>query len=191
MNTRTPTSEDAARGREVGSLIGGSFGMAFVGINSAGLASGTRIPLLVIAALALALIVVLALRSYRRNGRPAGTPAPSRGSGPPFGRKYWLVVAIEAVALFAGSRLLTGLGVPELGVAWVSFVVGTHFFALGAIFRLARFHLLAALVTVCGVAGFALFAAGASPAIAVVSGVVPGFLLLAFGLRALAPARVR
>lgn len=96
---------------------------------------------------------------------------------------------MEAVALFGGARAVTALGFPQLGVAWVSFVVGTHFFALGRILRLARFHVLAVLVTLCGLAGFALAALGWSSVIAVVSGVVPGFVLLGFALRALVPFR--
>lgn len=106
---------------------------------------------------------------------------------PPFGRAYWIIVLIEAIALFAGARLLTSLGHPELGVAWVAVVVGTHFFALGRVFGLDRFHVLATLVTLCGIGGFIAFFAAAPAFIPVISGVISGFVLLAFAMWALVP----
>ncbi len=178
---RTP---DPVRGREIGSLIAGIFGLVFVWINSATLILVVRVPLLAVAGAALAAILVLSHRSYR-SLRATGPASGRSGRGPAFGWKYWTVVAIEAVALFGGTRLITGFGYPELGVAWVSFVVGTHFFALGRIFRLSRFHVLAVLVTCCGVAGFGLAALGWTSAIAIVSGIVPGLILFGFALWAL------
>lgn len=106
---------------------------------------------------------------------------------PPFGRAYWIIVLIEAIALFAGARLLTSLGHPELGAAWVAVVVGTHFFALGRVFGLDRFHVLATLVTLCGIGGFIAFFAAAPAFIPVISGVISGFVLLAFAMWALVP----
>lgn len=103
----------------------------------------------------------------------------------PFGRSYWIIVGIEALALFGGTRVLSGLGHPELGVAWVAFVVGTHFYALGHVFRLDRFHILATVVTLCGIAGFIAFFASIPAFIPIFSGIVSGFVLLAFGLWAL------
>ena len=173
------------RGREVGAQIAGVFGMVFVAVNSTALAPPVRIPLLVAAGIGLATIVLLSIRSYRTQARAAS----STPGGSPFGRAYWLVVGIEAVALFGGSRALTSLGHPELGVAWVAFVVGTHFFALARIFRLARFNVLGAIITVFGVAGFGLRALGHVEPIAVVSGVLSGLTLLAFGLWAFTPGR--
>ena len=104
---------------------------------------------------------------------------------PPLGRAYWIIVLIEAVLLFAGTRLLAGLGHPELGVAWVAVVVGTHFYALGRVFGLDRFHVLATVVTLCGIGGFIAFFAAAPAFIPVVSGVIAGFVLLTFAMWAL------
>lgn len=185
-----------ARGREVGSQIAGVFGMVFVWINSAGIPSPVRIPLLVVAGVALVLIVVLSIRSYRKQAgkrrapvkSPDGSQARERS---PFGWKYWVIVGIEAIALFAGARVITGLGHPELGVAWVAFVVGTHFFALARIFRLRRFQVLGAVITAFGISGFVLRACGQVEPIAIVSGVASGFVLLGFGLGAFAPTTVR
>lgn len=184
----TPTA-GPARGREIGALIGGSGGMAFVVINSAGLPPVVHVPLLVIGAAAFVLVIGLSQRSYRRFRASAAMAAPDE-SRSPFSRRYWVVVAIEAVALFAGVRVVAALGYPQLGVSWVSFVVGTHFFALGRIFGLARFHVLAVCITLLGLAGFGLAALGWSSAIAVVSGVAPGFILLAFALSAFMPLRI-
>ncbi len=70
----------------------------------------------------------------------------------------------------------------EAGVAWVSFVVGVHFVALGAVFREPLFHWLGGAIGACGLVGLALAAAGAgTESVAVVSGIVPGTLLLASG----------
>ncbi|TCP57290.1 hypothetical protein EV191_1011244 [Tamaricihabitans halophyticus] len=183
MNQRQATA--SVRGREVGAQIAGVFGLVFVAINSTALAGALRATLLVIAGLALAAILALSFRSYRQ---PRTDGAERSASGSPFGWKYWLIVAIEAVALFGGSRLISEMGYPELGIAWVAFIVGTHFFALAVIFRLARFHLLGAIVTVLGLAGFAIRALGHVEPIALVSGVLSGFTLLAFGLWAFAPS---
>ena len=67
-------------------------------------------------------------------------------------------------------------------------VVGTHFYALGHVFKLGRFHVLATVVTLLGVAGFIAFFVSAPAFIPVLAGVIPGFVLLAFALWALAPA---
>jgi len=64
----------------------------------------------------------------------------------------------------------------------VSVVVGVHFVALAAIWRLRVFHLLGAAIALCGVAAVTAAAIGASSAVIdVVGGVLPGVLLLAAG----------
>src|SRR5699024_11079745 len=107
---------------------------------------------------------------------------------PPFGRAYWIIVAIEAIALFAGARLLSALGHPELGVAWVAVVVGTHFYALGRVFGLDRFHALATVVTLCGIGGFIAFFAAAPALIPVIRRILSGLVLLAFAMSELVPS---
>lgn len=171
-----------ARGAEIGALIGGAFGLVFLVGNSSGFSTVGRIMVLVVGILAFAAILFLAFRSY---GRRRGSP--QAGTAKAFGTSFWIIVAVEALALFGGTKLLAGLGYPELGVAWVSVVVGTHFFALGHVFGLRRFHLLAGVVTLCGIAGFIAFFIPAPAFIPVLAGVIPGFVLLAFGLWALAP----
>ncbi|GAA1557902.1 hypothetical protein [Brevibacterium picturae] len=178
-----------AAGAEIGSLIGGAFGLVFLIINSSSFSTLGRILVLVTGIAAFAVIVFLAIRRLGSKRRAQVSPAGSAESAPrravPFGRSYWIIVAVEALALFGGSRLLSGLGHPELGVAWVAFVVGTHFYALGHVFKLNRFHILATVVTLCGIAGFIAFFASIPAFIPIFSGIFSGFVLLAFGLWAL------
>lgn len=177
-----------AAGAEIGSLIGGAFGLVFLIVNSAGFSTLGRTLVLIVGIAAFAAIAFLALRGLGRMKRAQAQTADSQvRTGGPFGRSYWIIVAIEAVALFGGIRLLSGMGHPELGAAWVAFVVGTHFYALGSVFKLGRFHILATVVTLCGIAGFIAFFAGAPDFIPVLGGIIPGFVLLAFGLWALVP----
>lgn len=164
-------------GQRMGSLIAAAFGLIYVLINAGPLPSTWTLTLRVLAAIAFA-TVFLAL--FRRG-------LASRDSGEQerrvFGRGYWLVVATELVALFVGARVLSGpLDAPEAGVAWVSLVVGVHFFALAVVFRQRFFNGLGAVITTCGVVGLVLAATpAAEPAIALISGVLPGAVLLGFG----------
>lgn len=175
-----------APGRAFGSTVSAVFGLVFVGINSAGLAAPLRIALLAVGVAGLVAVLVLAAKD---RGAPAHSPHSPSGHGPLFGRTYWIIVALEVVALFAGVRVVTGALGPTFGVAWVSLVVGIHFFFLGQLFRLCRFHVMGALVTACGAAGFLLGYLGSPEAIAPVSGVLPGLILLGFGIWAMLPAR--
>ena len=117
----------------------------------------------------------------RSSSRPPVSPEARDG----FGRRYWLVVAGEVAAIFAGSVVLRGpAGLPNAVVAWVSVVVGVHFLVLAAIWRLRLFRYLGAAIALCGVAGLTAAGAGAPAAvIATVGGVLPGVLLLAAAYR--------
>lgn len=175
------------RGAEIGSVIGGSFGLVFVLVNSADMSPVVRLPVVAVAVAAFITVLVLGWQRHRLQRASIG--GARRDATSPFGWQYWTIVAVEAIALFGGGRVLAVLGLPQLGVAWVCCVVGTHFFALARVFRLARFHVLAGAVTVCGAAGFGLAALGLFPAIALISGVLPGLILLGFALSALIPQR--
>jgi hypothetical protein len=168
-------------GQRAGSTIAAVFGVIFVLLNTGALPSAVGWTLRVLAVLAFAAILLAVLRRGRGT-TPAGPEAADRAVSP-FGRSYWLITAAEVVALFGGVRLLTGpLGHPNGGVAWVSFVVGVHFFALAAVFRAPYFTVLGAAVTLCGtVALILVFAGGTQLWIELVGGVIPGLLLLAFG----------
>ena len=62
-------------------------------------------------------------------------------------------------------------------------MVGAHFFGLAAIWKQSVFLCLGALILLCGALGLVLaIAASSAGAIDTVSGVLPGYLLLGFGL---------
>jgi hypothetical protein len=160
---------------KLGSLIGAAFGLVFVLVNTGPLPTALAVALPVIAVVAF----VAVLLAVRRPGEATGRPATDG-----FGRGYWLVVAAEVVGIAAGLVLLNGpLDAPQAAVAWVAFVVGAHFFGLAVIWKQAFFHWLGAAILACGLIGLLLAAAGASDAtIDLTAGVLPGGLLLGFGL---------
>ena len=163
-------------GKKVGSVIAAVFGLVYVPVNAGPLPATMRLTLRVLAAIAFVAVLVAIFRSH---------PSQDRGGQERrvFGRGYWLVVAAEFVALYLGVRVLSGpLDAPEAGVAWVSLVVGVHFFALAVVLGQPFFRWLGAVITTCGVAGLVLAATGAPEAtIALISGVLPGAILLGFG----------
>jgi hypothetical protein len=163
------------REQRLGLTIGSAFGLVFVLVNAGALPSPWPL-LLRIGGVVAFVGVQLALRQAAR--RPAAERTHGGGG---FTRGYWLIAAVEVVALVAGVQVLARvLDVPEAGVAWVSLVVGVHFNALAVVWRESSLHVLGAALTACGVAGLALAAVGADEApIAAVGGVVPGFVLLA------------
>lgn len=165
------------RGQSLGSVIAAVFGLVYVVVNTAPLPAAAAVPM---RGLGVLLFVAVLGRVYRASRHRSVAEAERRGG---FGRPYWLVVAAEVVALLVGVRVLSGpLATPEAGVAWVSFVVGVHFFALAVVFGAAFFHWLGAAITACGVVGLGLAVAGAAEEpIALISGVLPGALLLASG----------
>ncbi|MFI9718496.1 hypothetical protein ACIHFE_02420 [Streptomyces sp. NPDC052396] len=162
---------------QVGRLIGGIFGTVFIQMNAGALPKGVGIALRV-----LALVALLGLLIVRRRG--GGTVERSAESGPGtstgFGRRYWYVAAVEAVALVAGLFVINGvLHAQHATVGWIALVVGVHFFGLAAVWRRPSLNTLAGGMTLCGLGALALAACGASAAvIATVGGIAPGVLLL-------------
>ncbi len=164
-------------GQRIGSLIAATFGLIYVLVNSGPLSTGWTLTLRVAAVVAFVGVLAAVFGS--------GVPS-AEGSGRGqrvFGRGYWAVVAAEFVALFVGARVLSGpLHAPQAGVAWVSTVVGVHFFALAVVFGERFFHWLGGVITACGLVGLVLAATDArEPTIALVAGVLPGAVLLGFG----------
>ena len=160
-------------GALTGGLVGAVFGLVFIEANSGELPRTWQL----VARVGGAVVFVLLLIGIRRARRAeeAGEPA----SGTAFGRGYWLIVAAEAAALVGGLIVINVVvGAHELAVAWIALVVGVHFFALGILWKAGVFHVLGTTLTVLGIAGFALHAAGASAlAVALVSGVASGIVL--------------
>jgi hypothetical protein len=108
-----------------------------------------------------------------------GTATGIRGGGAGFGRGYWLIVALEAAGIVAGSALLRAIGLGSATVAWVSVVVGVHFLALATVWRVSLFQHLGSAIAAFGAAAIAAAAAGAGVAwVAGIGGVLPGVFLL-------------
>ncbi len=192
---------ETIRGQFIGSLIAVAFGLVYVAVNSWPLPSAgawfVRAVAIAMAAATAALIAVGAVRGRTpeptaddaaRHGREGGAEG-GDAQGPGVSRGYWAIVAGEAAALFGGLAVINGVfDAPHAGVAWVSVVVGAHFFPMAHVFRLAFFHLLGGLITACGLIGLVL--AGLDPsggAAAVVAGVIPGLILLGFGMWGVRP----
>ena len=130
-------------------------------------------------------IAVRAVGILAAAGLLIGLPRPDRADPPGIGfsRAYWLIVAAEVVAGVGGLIVLNdGLGIHEASIAWISVVVGVHFFGFYVIWRLPVMIWIGTAMTLCGVVG--LTAAGmdrSAALIAVVAGIVPGAVLLAGG----------
>ncbi|MGC4897347.1 hypothetical protein [Micromonospora sp. DT31] len=183
-----PVTRGRPSGMVVGSLVAISFGTVFVLVNTGGLPTPWPLVLRLAGLLVAALLLVWLFRTARR--------APQAAQGPVatgfMDRRYWIVVALEGVALFGGLAVINGvLDRPALAVAWVAVVVGVHFFGLAAVWRMPRYHWLGAVMTVLGLAGFLTYALGGDAgAVGLVSGVGCGaalFATVALALRG--PAR--
>jgi hypothetical protein len=157
-------------------MVGITFGAVFVLVNSAGLAAAWPLVIRVVGLLVAALLLVGLVLVVRRT--PPTTQAPAGG---PVSRRYWLIVALEAAALFGGLAVVNGvLHRSAVSVAWVALVVGVHFFGLARIWRMRLYHLLGAAMTSLGLAGFLIYAlGGGAPMVALVAGVGSGTALYA------------
>ena len=164
-----------------GSLIGSIFGLVFVEVNAGELPTGVGTALRVLGVVAF--LVYLGLLTRARRAPHDGHSVESGQAKIDFGRRYWLVVAAEVVAGAVGLSVINGrLDAPQAGVAWIALVVGLHFLGLAAVWRQPFLSWLGAAIAVCGAAGLILAADDASAAaIAAISGVVPGGLLLGAG----------
>ncbi|MGW7460172.1 hypothetical protein [Streptomyces sp. NPDC054797] len=163
---------------QTGRLIGAAFGLVFVLVNA-----GALSPALAVALRVLAIASFIALFIALRRARvPAAATDHADGTAPrTFDRGYRLVVAAEVLAALAGVLVVNHLlHAPQATGAWITFVVGLHFFGLAAVWRMPSLRLLAAAMSACGAAGLVLAACGSSPAVvAAVAGIAPGALLLA------------
>jgi hypothetical protein len=160
----------------VGSMVAITFGTVFVLVNSGGLPDPW--PLVIRAACVLvAALLVAGLVLVARKAPPA-TQAPASDF---VDRRYWIIVALEAVALFGGLFVVNGvLHRAAVSVAWVALVVGVHFFGLARIWRMPLYYWLGAAMTVLGLAGFLIYALGGTAAIiGLVAGVGSGAALYA------------
>ncbi|MDQ6873987.1 MAG: hypothetical protein M3042_02840 [Actinomycetota bacterium] len=168
---------------KMGARIGAAFGLVYVLVNTIGLPQPAAVILRALGIAAFVGVIILA----RRTALPADAGAARAG----FGRGYWLVVAAEVVAGVAGAVvLLRVLKQPHALVAWISLVVGVHFFGLSVVWRAPFYRWLGAAITLCGVAGLVAAASSSSRVtIATIAGVGPGLLLLGAAYWGLVRAR--
>jgi hypothetical protein len=160
-----------------GSAVAITFGTVFVLVNSGGLTAPWPLVIRVTGLLVAVLLSAGLVLTVRRTSPGRGDSATGYVD-----RRYWLIVALEAVALFGGLAVVNGvLHRPEISVAWVALVVGVHFFGLGRIWHLPAYHRLGAVMTVLGIAGFLVHALGGpAAAVGLVAGVGSGATLYAF-----------
>ncbi|MEU7866977.1 hypothetical protein [Dactylosporangium sp. NPDC049140] len=177
-------------GHIIGSIIATGFGTGFIAGNCGKLDDPWPQVLRVGAALAAAALIIAVLRP--RGAAPAGGPRPDR-AGRFMGRGYWIVVAIEVLALFGGLAVINAvLHRFEVSVAWVALVVGLHFYGLGYVWSAPMYHWLATAMTVLAAAGFVVFLAGGGEAgVGLVSGVGSGIALYGAVLWGLTRGRLR
>lgn len=175
--TGAPTRD--ATGPFVGSMIALVFGLVFVVVNSSGLPTAWSLGTRLVAVLAAIVLAAGSVRRLRRSAEPKG-PA-SSGAPMAFGRRYWLIVAGEVVALVGGLVVINGvLAAGRFGVAWVAVVVGVHFLGLATVWWPKGFTVLGVVIILLGVAGFGVGALGGSAtAIGAVSGIASGAALFA------------
>ncbi|MGC4889025.1 hypothetical protein [Micromonospora sp. DT227] len=173
----TPGTRGRPSGLVIGSLVAISFGTVFVMLNSGGLPAPWPLVLRIAGLLVAALLLVGLFRVARQ--APPGAQGPEAAGF--MDRRYWIVVALEAVALFGGLAVINNVfDRPAVSVAWVAVVVGVHFFGLAAVWRMPRYHWLGAVMTALGVAGFLAHALGATAAtVALIAGVGCGAALFA------------
>ncbi len=160
------------RHKRISIVITTVFGFTYIMANAQLLPPSDATPVRVIGILAAAGLLI-------------GLPRPDRPDPPGvgFSRAYWLIVAAEVAAGIGGLVVLnTLLGIHDASIAWISVVVGVHFFGFYVIWRLPIMVWVGAAITACGALG--LIAAGmdrSAALIAMVAGIVPGAVLLAGG----------
>lgn len=160
------------RQHRTGVYIIAMFGLIYVMANAGNLPS----PLSFVAGI-VAVVATIGLVAASRMAEP------TQLRGPAFDRRYWLIVAGEIVVGLAGLVVINAvLGAHAVSVAWISLVVGIHFFGLYATWRLPIMIWVGAAITLCGAAGLVAGAMNQPIAlISTVAGLLPGAVLLAAG----------
>jgi hypothetical protein len=154
-------------------MIGAVFGVVYIEVNASPLPAAI---MLILRCLGAAAFLLVLIRLWLERPTPSMTQdEPTVG----LDGRYWLIVALEAAAIVAGSSVLRAVGLGAATVAWVSVVVGVHFLALAAVWRVSVFRPLGTAVALCGGSAIAAATVGAGAAwVAGLGGVLPGGLLL-------------
>lgn len=155
-------------------MIAAIFGLVYIEVNAGALPATMAV---VVRALGACGFVLVLLKLSRERSDPM--QAPEAGEDGFFSSGFWRIVALEAVGIVAGSAVMRLVGLGSATVAWVSVVVGVHFVALAAVWRMSFFRHLGTAIGLCGAAAIILAAAGAGHGwMAGIGAVIPGVLLL-------------
>lgn len=155
----------------VGHVIGASFGLVFVGVNSSPLMPALRLAICLLAAASFGLVVAGWVKTLR-----TGRQQPSPATSDRFDRTYWLIVAIEAVALFAGLAVISRIE-PAANLGWIALVVGLHFIALARVWPAGRADMLGIAIAMIalGIVGLVVaFFSGRVEPVMIIAGVGSG-----------------
>lgn len=162
-------------GTKTSQIVGSVFGLTYIEANAGGLPRLAAALRILGAALFVGLLIAL-WRVPDSESSPAAKDPVDR-----FGGRYWAVVAGEVVVGLVGLVLIgTVFHSPRSTIAWITLVVGIHFLALAVVMRYPPFRALGAALAACGASGLALALLGSPRAAPVVSGILPGLLLLGF-----------
>ncbi len=172
-------------GRIVGSGVGALAGLVYVVANATAMEPPLRIAARLVAGAIFGACAVGMIRTLRtlRTHRLHEPDQPRHAD-----RRYWAVLAGEVATAVSGAYVLAGpLQRPGAVLAWVTLVVGLHYFPLATVLRAPVFRVLGLCLTGLGLSALGVAAAvgDQGPAIPVIAGVCPGFVLLAASLWAL------
>ena len=138
---------EAMVGAGRGALVCAMFGAGWLGwgLGAAGEFTGLVGP--VFGSLEIVL-VVCAIYAIRKGRALRKQYPPTADSGRKSTRKaFWLVVALELLALALVGILAWRLHRPDLGTDWAAMVVGLHFLPLAKLFQSPRLGIIGALIT--------------------------------------------
>lgn len=164
----------------IGHVIGSSFGLVFVLVNSAPFASGLRIAACILAVAVFLVILAAFGRTDRMTRKHGPTRDETGGTVIGFPVRYWIIVGVEATFLFGGLAIIQQFE-PAATLGWIALVVGVHFFPLSRLWASGRAQItrIAFAMTALGIVGLVLaFTTHNADVVAVVSGVGSGIVLL-------------
>ena len=172
---KSPPEKTTITPTYIGHVIGASFGLVFVLVNSAPLLPALRIVACILA-VAVFVIVVVGFITAPRTTTPGETDDAVVG----FIGRYWIIIGVETVLLFGGLAIVR-LIEPAAALGWIALVVGVHFFPLSQLWAPGRAQIMAIAIamTALGTIGLVLaIVTQNADAVAVVSGVGSGIVLL-------------
>ena len=158
-------------------MVGASFGLVFVILNTERLGSAGRLIAIAVAVLAMALVLASFVRTLRQ-GKPE---RPENQSA----RGYLVIVAVEVVALFGGLAVVNKVE-PSATTPWIALVVGLHFVAFSIWWLRGQREMLAIGLLMVALAvdgGILAFTQDDRPLVALISGFGSGLVLLGSAVR--------